>query len=215
LKKLDNPFKKAGLILLIVGILDIAIMIYCIINQIPYASSFNIFALIAGILLIKSSVKTARIIRWLSIFLVITLIGIFLISTILTPFDLFVTQIKLNPIDVLSSYAFSFFLLTALVWVYFLLSTPQSLEKLNQAGYKIGKPMSALYSAIASIIFFGTLTGWLLHGEAADKAIAMAQNQLGLSYKYYVSSLSITGNNGTAVVTAYTNNEVKNIHVQW
>ena len=68
MEKSNNPFRTAGMALLIVGIIDIGIMIYCIANEIHYSSSFNIFAVIAGILLIRGGVKSARIIRWFSIF---------------------------------------------------------------------------------------------------------------------------------------------------
>ena len=63
-----NPFRKVGITLLIIGIIDIGVMAYCISNSISYSSSFNIFAVIAGVLLMKGSVKTARIIRWISAF---------------------------------------------------------------------------------------------------------------------------------------------------
>ena len=46
---------RVGEVLLIVGVLDIGAMIYCIMKGISYASSFNIFAVWLGILLIRGS----------------------------------------------------------------------------------------------------------------------------------------------------------------
>lgn len=64
----NNPFKKAGIVLLIIGIIDVGIMAYCIANKISYSSSFNIFAVIAGVFLIKGRVKTARAVHCFSAF---------------------------------------------------------------------------------------------------------------------------------------------------
>ncbi len=66
----SDPFKKAGITLLCVGLIDIGVMVYCIVNKISYSSSFNMFAVIAGILLIKGNVYTVRIVRWLSVFII-------------------------------------------------------------------------------------------------------------------------------------------------
>ena len=173
-------------------------MIYCIVNQINYRSSFNIFALIAGVLLLKSGIKTARIVRWASAFLAIAFIGLFFISPVLMPIDLQVTQIKLNPFRMLTSFAVSTFLVGVLVWVYFQLSKPAALAKLQQAGYKIEKPKSALYAALAIIIFGGTLFGVLLNSELAEKAKLLAQEQLGPNYKYHIRNLSFVNDHGVS-----------------
>ncbi|MCP5158701.1 MAG: hypothetical protein H6975_04670 [Gammaproteobacteria bacterium] len=211
----DNPFRKAGIMLLMIGILDIGAMIYCIANKISYSSSFNIFAVIVGVLLIRGSVKTARVIRWLSVFFVITFIGMMLLLLIITPLQLLVTQIKLNPVGMLNYYAFSLILIGILIWVYMQLSTLNSLAKLEQAGYQNGKPKSALYAAICLIILGSLMFEILFNSESADKAKAFAKEQLGSNYKYHISSLIISGNNGSAVVTAYNSNEIRNIQVKW
>ena len=83
-----NPFRTPGVILLVVGLLDIGIMIYCIVNKLAYSSSLNIFAVIAGILLIRGSVKTARNTRWFIAFLLTGLFGFLLLYPLITPFDL-------------------------------------------------------------------------------------------------------------------------------
>ena len=41
--------RRVGLVLIAFGMLDIGVMIYCIANAINYSSSFNVFAVIAGI----------------------------------------------------------------------------------------------------------------------------------------------------------------------
>jgi hypothetical protein len=40
--------RRVGLALIVFGMLDIAVMIYCIANAVSYSSSFNVFAVLAG-----------------------------------------------------------------------------------------------------------------------------------------------------------------------
>ena len=42
--------KHVGLTLVVLGVIDIGLLIYCIANQISYSSSLNIFAVVAGML---------------------------------------------------------------------------------------------------------------------------------------------------------------------
>ena len=41
--------RRVGVSLIAFGLFDIGVMVYCIINRINYSSSFNIFAVLAGI----------------------------------------------------------------------------------------------------------------------------------------------------------------------
>lgn len=215
MEEIENPFRKAGTALLIIGIIDIGVMIYCIANKISYSSSFNIFAIIAGVLLMKGSVKTARVVRWFSAFLVISFIGMNFLFQITMPIKLLVTQIKLDPIGMLGSYALSLIFVGVLIWVYMQLSTPGALGKLGQAGYKTGKPKSALYAALGFMVLGGVLLAYLLNSESAEKAKALAKEQLGPAYEYHISSMQTSGNKGSAVVTAFNSNEIKNVQVNW
>ncbi len=61
--------KRIGTVLLAVGLLDIAVMVYCIVNRVSYSSSFNLIAVIAGIFLLRGSVRAASIVRWFAVFM--------------------------------------------------------------------------------------------------------------------------------------------------
>ncbi len=215
MKEPNNPFRKVGIFLLVIGIIDIGVMAYCIAKKISYSSSFNIFAVIAGVLLIRGGVKTARVVRWLSAFIIISFIGMLFLFPIAIPIDLLITQLKLDPVDMLGPYAFAILLVGILIWVYLQLSSYGALEKLKQAGYKTGKPKSALYAALAIMVFVGVMFAFLFNSKSAAKAKALAEEQLGASYKYHIGSLSISGNSGSAEVTAYNENEIKAVNVKW
>ncbi|MFG0457126.1 hypothetical protein [Shewanella mangrovisoli] len=210
-----NPFKKAGIILVVIGMLDIGFMVYCISNNMNYSSSFNIFSVIAGVLLIRGGVKTARTVRWLSVFFATAFVGVILTTPITTPLGLLITQIKLNPVATIGTYLFSIVFITVLVWVYLQLSSAQSLSLISQAGYNTGKPKSAFIAAIVLLVTLGGLMAALMNGESAQKAKLLAKEQLGSEFNYQISSITTSGNSGNAIVTAYNGVEIRNVQVQW
>lgn len=215
MEEIKNPFRKAGIVLLVIGILDIGAMIYCIANNISYSSSFNIFAVIAGILLMKGSVKTARVVRWLSAFFVIAFIFMVVLFPATMPIQLLVTQVKLNPVGVIGLYAFSFIFIGVLAWVYKQLSSASALAALDEAGYNTGRPKSALYAALGMLILGGTMVGLMFNSESAEKARNLAKEQYGENYKYHITSLNMSRDHGSAVLTAYNSEEIKNVQVKW
>ncbi len=210
-----NPFRKAGIVLLVIGIIDIGVMIYSIANEISYSSSLNIFSVIAGIFLLKGGVKTARVVRWFSIFLVIGFIGALIVSLLFTPFDLLLTQLKLNMLSMIYLLVFGLSLIAALIWVHLQLSTPEALKVLAKSGYKTGKPTSAYIGGVGILLVLVTLSIVLLNGKAAQNAKDLARKQHGPDYKYHISSMSTSGNSGRASVIAYSDKEIKHVQVQW
>jgi hypothetical protein len=49
--------KKAGLVLVIVGLMDIGLMIYAIASRVSYSSSLNVFAVVAGAFLLRGNLR--------------------------------------------------------------------------------------------------------------------------------------------------------------
>ncbi|HKS83907.1 MAG TPA: hypothetical protein VJR71_00365 [Pseudolabrys sp.] len=68
----DRPYldilERVGFVLLVAGMLDIGVMIYCIMNAMAYSSSFNIFAVVLGVLLIRGNIWAASIVRFFGAF---------------------------------------------------------------------------------------------------------------------------------------------------
>jgi len=215
MEELNNPFRKAGIALAIVGVIDILVFAYCIANQVSYSSSFNIFALLAGIFLIKGGVKTARIVRWFSAFFVVGFIGILIFIPINTPFSLLVAQLNVQPMLAIGPYIFGLPFIFLLYWVHKQLSSSESLSLLSEAGYKTGKPISAIVAGVALVLIVTVALTVMLNSASGAKAIELAKEQTGPDYKYHVTQMSMTGYGGSAVVTAYNNNEIKNVMVRW
>ena len=163
----------------------------------------------------KGSVKTARVVRWFTSFFVIAFVCMLFLIPAVIPIQLLITQIKLNPAGMLGSYAFSLLFMGVLIWVYLQLSSPDSLAKLRQAGYRTGKPKTALFAALGIIAVGGILSTLIFTSDSATKARELARAQLGPNYQYHINSLNFSGNNGSAVVTAYNKNEIKYVRVKW
>src|SRR2546425_9956416 len=101
--------RRIGIVLVVIGVIDIGFMIYCIMTGRSYSSSLNIFAVIAGIFLIKGNLKAAKIVTWFSAFLITGLFGVLLVLFPLTqPFDLWRTEFHLNPIASLVMWGLAF-----------------------------------------------------------------------------------------------------------
>ncbi len=210
-----NPFRVPGAVLLVIGLFDIGIMAYCIVNKVAYSSSLNIFAVIAGILLIRGSVKTARYTRWFIAFLLTGIIGLLLVFPLVMPFDLLVVHIKAASTIALLSLLIAFIFLGVLLWVYRNLSLEPCLLALEQGGFSREKPKSAFVAGIIILILAVGLTHTLRNGETAKKAIELAQRKIDGDYQFFVSSMSTRNDSGNAIVKAYNSNEVHEIKVHW
>ncbi len=71
-----SSLRVVGVTLIVVGILDIGWMIWCVAHRQSYSSRFNIFAVIAGILLIRGGLRTANVVAFFSAFMLSSLVGV-------------------------------------------------------------------------------------------------------------------------------------------
>ncbi len=210
-----NPFRTAGLVLLIVGVLDVGLMIYTVMNDESYTSSLNIFAIVVGALLMRGNVRTARVVRWGSVFFCIVFLAALFVWLLITPEALFMTQMKLDMMGAITP--FITFILAVVIdaFLFYQLSTPESLQKLEDEAFRNGIPYSAFGLSLivggAMIYFLSSMLG----GENADHAKQLARNELGNNFAYQVTSLSITESGTVAVVVAYNGNEIRNVEVSW
>jgi hypothetical protein len=208
--------KHVGWTLVVIGVLDIGFMVYCIVNQISYSSSLNIFAVIAGILLLRGSLGTARIVTWFSAFVLAGLVlGSFIVFPWLRPLDYWLLTFRGDPLGFLLSIVVGVALLFWLFWVYKKLRSPIVMEARAAAGHRVGVPRSAFLSGSAIAIFMAVLLQLTLKGDSAEKALLLAAQQHGSQYKYFVSGINWTGHHISARLTAYNDKESKEIRIEW
>ncbi len=214
-----NILKLTGAVLAGIGAIDIAAMIYCITNGISYSSSFNVFALAAGIFLIKGSLRAASIVRWLSVLLLTSFTAFAFAWPFAQPLDLTLTQARLSPWQSTASVVLLLAVVGLLFWVQRNLGKPPVLAALTAAGRKVRDMRVPAALGAALVLLLVVLIPLLLNGESGKRALSMAEAQLGRDFKYHVSSLQVTSNSeGThvsAVVTAWNQLEIRTVPLSW
>lgn len=215
----NNILKRAGTVLLVVELLDIAVMVYCIVNRISYSSGLNIFAVIAGIFLLRGNLRAALIVRWVAVFLLAAFVALLLAWPFMQPMGLTLTQIRLSPFSASISIGLMASVFVLLLWLYRELGQAPILAARAAAGRKARDMRVPAAAGVCVVVALGIVLALLLGGEPASKARALAEEQMGAAYRYHVSSLSIAKNRqGTfvaGIVTAWNEKEIRNVPVKW
>lgn len=202
--------------LIVVGLIDIGLMIYCITHGLKYSSSLNIFAVVAGIFLYRGSMMAVRLITWFLAFLLSGLsLAFFVVFPLMQPLDLWATQFRLSPVSVLSSLLFGLVVLALLLWIYLQLRSEVVLKARVAAGQSRAAPMRAFVSSAMLVLAVGVMVHFMIQGEGSDKAKQLAEAQVGPGYKFHVASIQWSGAHGGATVTAYNEHEIKSVRVRW
>jgi hypothetical protein len=207
--------KKVGLAWVAFGLADIAFMIYGITHGQSYSSSFNIFAVIAGIFLIRGSLGATTLVTWFSAFALTGFIGVLLVFPFLQPIGLLVVQAKLNPVGSAILWLMVIAVLMLLGWSYRQLRSSSVLEARRASGRTTVVPKVAIGLGAALVAFLAIVLNMTLNGATGAKAVELARQQLGPNYRYFTQSFSTGGGHTSAVVAAYNDNEIKYVPVEW
>jgi hypothetical protein len=211
--------KRVGVVLVLIGLLDIGVMVYCIVHRISYRSSLNLFAVIAGILLMRGSLRTAATVRWFGIFFLSACIAGLFAWPAIQPMDLTLTQIRLRPGGFVVAAALLVFILALFYWVITELGRESVQLASDSAGLKRRDMRLPAGLGVALVLGLGISLNVFLRSEPAERAKGMAEEQVGSGYHLHVSSLRISRGGGTesvsGVVTAWNDKEVREIPVHW
>lgn len=211
--------KRLGRILITLGTIDVGVMIYCIANGESYSSSFNIFAILAGVFLIRGNLQAASIVRMFAAFYLAAFLSMAAILPILQPIDLTLTQLRLNPGDSAFGWLPVFLVSGILVFLIRGLGQDALRTALLAAGIKRRDLRVAALIGVALVASLGMGSVSMQGSSPSKQAISIAKQQLGPGYKYYVTSIhSATNNHGTLVsgeVTAWNSKEIRTIPVKW
>jgi hypothetical protein len=211
--------KRTGAVLVVVGLIDIAAMIYCIANGISYSSSIGIFAVIAGFFLLRGSLRAASIVRWFAVFMLAGFLALVVAWPFMQPIGLTLTQVRLNSDFAIVVAALMALLLVLLFWVSRELGRAPLQAARAAAGRKVRDMRVPAAIGVALVVLMGAFLWMLLGGETAGRARSVAEQQLGPGYRYHVSSLKISkSSKGTVVVgvvTAWNEKEIRHVPVRW
>jgi hypothetical protein len=220
---MEQPVRRTlrivGCVLIFVGCLDIGVMIYSITHSISYRSSFDIFAVIAGIFLMRGNIKAAGIVRGFAIFFLAAFLGLVAAMPFIIPPDLMLTEFRLAPGGFALDFAVSIVLFATLLWVVRELGRePVQVAYINNGG----KPRRTKFYIAAGCLFPAGLVlvmHILLTSDRAHRAEQLAEQRLGTGYKFRTTSMNVSSNSkGTkvrATVTAWNHADVQHVPEEW
>src|SRR5690349_11783541 len=111
-----ETLKRVGLLLVIIGVIDVGFMFYCIATNRNYSSSLNIFAIIGGILLLRGSLSAARVITWFAAFAMTSFLGGIALAPLNHLSDFWVEEWKSNPTEFGVLLPFTLAICVAIIW---------------------------------------------------------------------------------------------------
>jgi uncharacterized membrane protein YeiB len=215
--------QKVGWVLIAGGIIDILVMIYCVTHEMSYSSSFNIFAVIAGIFLLRGSLKAARIISFFAAFISSGCAGGLFILPFFLPFGLLLAYTRHETATVLGGLLLVFFIMALLVWIYRQLTSTVVLSAMDETRIDHTsfwrKPTMGFWVGGCLCVFMLVFMPLMLGGATAQEAKRRAADQVGQGYKFAVTSLNMSssgsGKHVFAEVAAYNDTEITNVVVEW
>ena len=211
--------RRAGIALTVVGLCDISIMIYCIINRISYSSSLNIFAVIAGIFLWRGSLRAAVIVRWIAALILGAFGALALAWPFIEPIDLLFVRFNLDPLGYLEAIALLLGILVFFYWINRELRRDALQIALMENGFKLRSQYipAAVGTTFVAVVTIVALIS--LGGQRSQQAKSAAEERLGAGYRFNVKSLDITSTNSktiiTCVVVAWKKTEIQYITIRW
>ena len=214
-----ESLRTVGTALIVLGLIDVGVMIYCIATMTSYSSSFNLFAVIAGVYLRRGNLRVARWVGFFSAFYLSGFAGAVVIAAVYVPVGLMLTALRLHPASAIGWLTFVAGFLWFLAWVYRRLTSPEVLSAMEVEGIDVKRwtrrPSSgfAIGGALCALLLIGI--GFALRGSAAARAAAQARREMGPGYQYFVAGVS-TDSSGTRVtVVAYNRRELREVEVKW
>jgi hypothetical protein len=214
--RLDDHLRRLGRALIIFGLVDIGIFVWAMTAGVPYSSSFNIFAVIAGVLVRGGNLTAVRVVRWYCTFVVTAFIGaVVLIFPFIRPPGLVWAYIRLETAAALGTAVLMILVIAWLAWIVKLTLAKGIADALAAAGHKGTLPRSPMIAGGIFVAMMAVVMPLMMRGEMAQKAMKLAEEKTGPGYEFAVSQLQYGGNHGRASVTAYNDREIKDVEVEW
>jgi hypothetical protein len=211
---------RVGAVLVVVGLVDIAVMVYSIANRMSYSSSFNVIAVAAGIFLLRGSLRAASLIRWLAVLILACILAGQIVWPLLQPLDLTITQLRLAPAAFLPAIGVTTLAICLLLWVSWELGREPIQAAIANAGIKRRDMRIPAATGAGLVLAAGiVLLAFLRTSDDSEHARVMAEQQAGANYHFNVRALNVFKSNQgrviSALVIAWNDKEIKVVPVRW
>ena len=214
-----TTLRRVGLVLMLVGAADIALMIYTVAHGRSYSSSLNIFALVAGILVYRGRLGATRVVAHAAAFMFAALVGVIVFLPLVVPSDLVVISARLYPESWALTVLFTVAGLAALAWIRGQLTTGSVAAAFERSGGQVPRTTIALATgAVLSLVAVLAVRA-AIGGESAQRAMGRAREQVGGDYRFLVTNMTLSygreGKRGQALVLAYRPGEMRPVLVSF
>lgn len=208
--------KRVGILLIAIGIVDIAYTIYSISQHQNHSSSFSILAIVAGVSLIRGSLRAVSIVTWAAAFGISNFISnLLILIPFLKPAELWAIEFRLDPVSLFISLLVKIISIALLCWIYTQLRDPSVISASLKSGHSASTPKFAFILGIALVVLLTGIMRFTVDGPAGAKAVELARSKYGDNYKYHVQGMSWSNGNVKANITAYNEQEIKSVQVEW
>lgn len=213
----NRILQQVGILWVILGLIDIIYFVYRVtagMNPSSHASA-NIVVIVIGVFLWRGNLKLAKWIGILLPFLLIVFYGFFFAGLVVKPLELWAVELRQYSTQTIAYWLYSISQLAISVWTCKQLRSQSLLEAYAANGMDTKFPKVALAFVSGLVLVFAFWIHSLMTGEDAAEAKRLAQAHLGTNYAYHVTGIRWSGNQVSASVAAYSDNELRFTTVSW
>lgn len=214
-----SHLQRTGLALLIVGCIDISAWLVCLALDVPYVSSFNIFAALGGVFLLRGSLRAASIVRRMAISMLALLGAVVLLSPLLQPPGLTLAMVRVHAALAALGGVLLVFTVALMAWLARELGSPPVLAAIAAAGLKVRSTRWPVAMGIGVAVLLAAMGTALQHTDAAARAIAQARAANGDGYRYHLSLIQVKqtpeGREVSGTVSAWNGEGVRSLPFRW
>jgi len=207
--------KRVGIVLIAAGILDIAYMVYCISQGQSYSSTLHIPAIVAGVFLLRGSLRAVPVVMWFAAFMISRFVSVFLLLPFVKPAELWGIEFRLDPVGLCMSLLLTITLIALHFWIYTQLRAVSVVSASAKSGRSASTRKLAFVLGVALVVLPVGVMHFMGGGAAGTKAVEVARTKYGENYKYYLTGIGWSNGNVQASLTAYNEQEIKPVQVEW
>lgn len=216
--------KRVGIVLIMLGILDLAYMIfwwrspdqsYFYPNNTPsYSSSVTILGIV-GVLLFRGNLRIVSIVTWFVAFTFSMRISTLIESPFSDPTELWAIAFRLDPVSFSLSFLVKITLIVLLLWIYRQLRAAPVVSQCIRAGHSAATPKLAFILGVGLVALINGSMYFIRGSAAGAKAVEIARTEYGDIYKYHFIGISWENEYVRARFVAYNEQEIKYVRVEW
>lgn len=211
--------RRTGLALLIVGSVDIAAWLVCRALDVPYVASFNIFAALGGVFLLRGSLRAASTVRRMAVSMLALLGALVLVSPLLQPPGLTLAMARAHAALAALGGVLLVFTVVLMAWLARELGAPPVRAAIAAAGLKVRSTRWPIAMGVGIALLLAAMGTALQHTDAAARAVREARAANGDGYHYHLSLIQAqdtpAGREVSGTVSAWNGEGVKTIPFHW